>query len=159
MALSPTLLSDSSFVLLHGNFKNNLANLLCKDYGKQIKPNLEKMLEELNNFSIRLNSVDKTLNAVKDFIKSERLEASKFFPKQYFNNGFEGADDLFFYLKIQDPQGYWIGAIYLFFPHLFLEKSLSDELRCCSFREGFTGGLDVRFCEVFSITYYEPSLS
>lgn len=153
------LLPNSNLVLLHPNFKNNLAKLLCKDYGQQIKVNLVGMVKELNNFSARLNSVDKTLDGIKGFIKNEGLETSKFFPKQYFDNGFERADDLFFYFKKQDPQGYWISAIYLFFPHLFLEKSLNNELRCCSFRDGFAEGVDVRFCEVFDITYYEPLLS
>lgn len=159
MSLSPTLLSTNSLVLLHPNFKNNLAKLRIRERESQIAGNLEEILRGLINFSNKLNSVEKTIEGIKSFIKNEGLEIAKFFPKQYFDNGFDGADDLFFYLRKQDPRGYWISAIYLFFPHLFLEKSLNNELRCCSFRNSFETAIDVRLCEVYGITYSKRPLS
>jgi len=146
------LFPASNLVLLHTSFENKLAHLVCSN--PEIKKNIEGMLKKLAEFSKNLSYADKTLDGLREFIKEEGLEISRIFPKQYYDVGLSGADDLFFYLKEQDVNGYWIAGIDLFFPHLLLEKSLNEELICCSCREGYKSSNDVRFCEIYNITYF-----
>jgi len=153
MVLPATLFPESKLVLMHPNFKNRLANLRCNNPEPEIAYHLQEILKKLSDFAERLNCIDERLEEVKRFIEREGLKIAKFSPKQYYDNNFNRADDLFFYFKEQDVNGYWIAGVSLFFPHLFLEKSLNDELRCCSLRGSLEMADDMRFCEIYDITY------
>lgn len=155
--LSLKLLPGSKFILLHIKLQSKIINYINEDSGSQIGANIEETLKELYNFSKRLDKAECTINGVKNFIKSEKLEIAKYFPHEYYIKGHDGDDDganeLFFYFQKQDPRGYWVCAIFLFFPHLFLERSFGDKLESCSCRDKFEAAADARFCEAYKIYY------
>ncbi|OGZ78711.1 MAG: hypothetical protein A2528_03350 [Candidatus Staskawiczbacteria bacterium RIFOXYD2_FULL_37_9] len=145
------LFPASNLVLLHTSFEVKLAYLFC--HNPEAKKNITTILKRLEEFSKNLNLADGTLEGVKRFKEAQGLEISRTFPKPYFDSGFHKADDLFFYLKEQDVNGYWVVGIDLFFPHLLSEQSLAEELRSCSFMGGYPSSNDLRFCEIYNITY------
>ena len=151
------LFPGSNLVLLQTSFKYQLAKLICEN--PESKLNIINAIKELEGFSKDLNVVEKNIEGLRRFIEKRELKISRYFPVPYNDNGFDRANSLFFYLEKQDVNGFWIVGIDLFFPHLFLQESLNEELKYCSFRKKFKCSNDVRFCEIYNITYYKTLIS